>query len=407
MKWARRRPAAAALIAVSAAALLTVLIGGGWYNARLKQANHESAVNLEASQRNLGVANGAVNRMLERVADDLAPIPHTEAIRQRLLDDALAFYRATVRHAVDNADGRVLLAGAYVKIGDIHRLLGATADAEKAYRQAIETAEPLMFQVPADSEYVVTLAGAHNNFGNLLASLGATWMPSRTTVRHWTSCGRCSIAATRRSASKPAACTTISASCSPAKKSCRRPRRRIRRPWPCGRNCWSNFPAMPIMPSTWRSATTIWARCICGRSVAAPAAEAFENADRLFQGIPAGSLLPAQRTAWAKLRSNLGAIRQQQDRGTEAEEAFRRAVKAQAALAADFPAVAAYRDDLAGMYFNLGRQLVGNNKMPAGREAFQQALRLYEALAAESPGDKRLAGEVAQCRKVLTLFGPQ
>ena len=60
------------------------------------------------------------------------------------------------------------------------------------------------------------------------------------------------------------------------------------------------------------------------------------------------------RQELARSHNNLGVLHNDLDKGSKAEEHFRRALGLQEKLAADFPAVAAYCQDLAGTHNNLG-----------------------------------------------------
>ena len=87
----------------------------------------------------------------------------------------------------------------------------------------------------------------------------------------------------------------------------------------------------------------------------------------------------------------------------EAEPILRRCVSIGEALAADFPLVASYREDLAGSYGNLAELLMGMG--PDRREeAIQinsQALKLFQALAVEHPGVPQYRRDVAFVRNNL------
>src|SRR5207253_8680707 len=54
-------------------------------------------------------------------------------------------------------------------------------------------------------------------------------------------------------------------------------------------------------------------------------------------------------------------------------------------LAADFPAVPAYRQDLARSHTNLGALLAGLSKRPEAEAAYRQALAIQDKLAADFP----------------------
>jgi tetratricopeptide (TPR) repeat protein len=70
----------------------------------------------------------------------------------------------------------------------------------------------------------------------------------------------------------------------------------------------------------------------------------------------------------------------------DAEAAHRQAVAIRKKLAAEFPTVPAYRQELAASHNNLGLALVRMGRRPAAEAAHRQALVLFEGLAADFPG---------------------
>ena len=89
------------------------------------------------------------------------------------------------------------------------------------------------------------------------------------------------------------------------------------------------------------------------------------------------------RTARAAFR--VGLIEYRLGRKHESAAAFRRAHDGYAALAAEFPAVPAYRQELALSQDNLGNLLADLGKRPEAEEQYRKALAIQEKLAAESP----------------------
>ena len=102
-----------------------------------------------------------------------------------------------------------------------------------------------------------------------------------------------------------------------------------------------------------------------------------------FAGEKADDEPSRARTAAAAYR--VGPIEYRLGRTAEAAAAFRLAIDGYAKLAAEFPAVPEYRNDLAGSHHNLGNLLTGLGKRPEAEEQYRKALAIEEKLVAEFP----------------------
>ena len=144
------------------------------------------------------------------------------------------------------------------------------------------------------------------------------------------------------------------------------------------RDSWPpTSPPCPTTARTWPAATTTWACCspTSGRRAEA------EAAYRGRPGHPASSwpptsppcpttaaTWPAATTTWACCSRDLG-------QRPEAEAAYRAALALQEQLAADFPAVPDYRQDLASSHNNLGvAARTTSGKRPEAEAAYRAAL---------------------------------
>ena len=74
-----------------------------------------------------------------------------------------------------------------------------------------------------------------------------------------------------------------------------------------------------------------------------------------------------------------------QSKASEAEAKCRAALAIQEGLAADFPAIPGYRDDLAGSRNNLGLLLVGMGKATEAEAEYRGAIAIWERLVADYP----------------------
>jgi tetratricopeptide (TPR) repeat protein/tRNA A-37 threonylcarbamoyl transferase component Bud32 len=146
LKWVRRRPGAAALLG-GAVVLVLVLVGlGVAYNAELQAHNKQLTETVKAkdeqrirAERHYARALAAVDQMLTRIGEErLARLPGFEEERRAILEDALRFCQGLLGAEGQTDPGiKRETAGAYRRTGDIKKMLGRHAGAEKDYLAAL------------------------------------------------------------------------------------------------------------------------------------------------------------------------------------------------------------------------------------------------------------------------------
>ena len=109
-----------------------------------------------------------------------------------------------------------------------------------------------------------------------------------------------------------------------------------------------------------------------------------------------------QRTAAAARK--VGFIESRLGHKVESATAVRMARDGYAALAADFPAVPAYRRDLAGSQNNLGLQLADLGERAEAEGEYRKALAIQEKLAADFPGDPAYRQELDRSHNNLGIL---
>jgi eukaryotic-like serine/threonine-protein kinase len=121
-----------------------------------------------------------------------------------------------------------------------------------------------------------------------------------------------------------------------------------------------------------------------GRRVEAAAAFGLAR-DRFAKLAAEFPAVPAYRQELAVSHHHLGALLKELGKWPQAEEQVRKALGIKEKLAADFPAVPAYRQDLAFSHNTLGTLLRDLGKWPQAEEQHLQALGIQEKLAADFP----------------------
>jgi serine/threonine protein kinase len=129
--------------------------------------------------------------------------------------------------------------------------------------------------------------------------------------------------------------------------------------------------------------------------------EAITLWEKLAAEFPA---VPAYRQHLAGSHNNLGNLLANLGKRPEAEASHRRALELQQKLTAEFPAVPEYAQDLATSHNNLGNLLMDLGQRPEAEEAYRRALDLKEQLAAEFPAVPAYRQDLATSHNNLGLL---
>jgi hypothetical protein len=119
-------------------------------------------------------ARAAVDDMYTRVAEDwLDDAPHLTEVQREFLEKALQFY---LRFGQDHSDAAAMqneTAQAHIRVGRIQTKLGKLAEAEAAFRQAIDRSETLVAVFPQEPKYRAVLAQAYQFLSTVLEAPAA------------------------------------------------------------------------------------------------------------------------------------------------------------------------------------------------------------------------------------------
>jgi serine/threonine protein kinase len=172
-KWMRRhRPLVASAAGSTVVFLVLAVAVLAVSNLRIKEERERADSEKGRAEANLQQAREVVDRMLTRVAKDLARTPRMEKVRRALLVDAMEFYQDFLRQNGTNPKLRFEAALAHSKVAAINADLGRYDLAEEPWRQAITLFEKLTSEFPAVAEYRDNLADCHARIAEVMSRRG-------------------------------------------------------------------------------------------------------------------------------------------------------------------------------------------------------------------------------------------
>jgi serine/threonine-protein kinase len=358
VKWARRRPALAALLLVIMLAAAGLALGGLWHNAQLSAALTRTEEEREHARANYRVAREAVETMLTRVSQQrLAYLPQMEHARRDILKDALAFYLRFLDDNRGDPEARHDTALAYGRVGTINQLLDRHAEAEAAFRQALDLLGQLMVEFPAEPTYRYGQVVQHNDLGLLYRSTGR-FAEAETILRAGLE------VADRLASDFPEA-----------------PRHRRQRAY-----VRNNLGILLEAVGDFAGAEE------CYR-------QAVDEYAALHAAAPAEADYPREL---ALARNNLAVLLTTTGRLDEAARNSEAALALQQKLAGQSQELR-YRWDLARGYLTRGNVLTATSRPGPGRQAMRQAERLCRSLVKDFPGVPAYRRDLLQCRINLGL----
>ncbi|HLQ38548.1 MAG TPA: protein kinase [Planctomycetota bacterium] len=169
-KFVRRHRAA---VWATSAAVVAVGIGLGGAYAYGKQADTQVADARAEAATSQADAMHAVELLLARASDDrLIDAPRSDAPRQALLQDALAFYDKFLRARPADPTLRERRCRTLLKLSKVHWHLGQIGNAESTADEARSEAEALCAAAPTNVAWRALLADAHVRKGRALSQSG-------------------------------------------------------------------------------------------------------------------------------------------------------------------------------------------------------------------------------------------
>lgn len=166
-----RRPVAAAVMVG-----VLALAGFAFSNSRLAAEKKISDANLLLAQRNEDITSEAIDRLGSQIAELLGDIPAANLVRQRLLNETLAYYQRLVPSSTSDApldqEKQLDLATTYGKIGSFQGELGQNADAIESLTKSEAILKRLAQSASEDEKMALQWSISQNNLAQRLASAG-------------------------------------------------------------------------------------------------------------------------------------------------------------------------------------------------------------------------------------------
>lgn len=134
----------------------------------LQARNEELKRERRRAEENLRRSKEAVDRLLTKVAMDLADEPHMEQVRRALLEDALEFYQGFLEQKGADSEIRYGTGLAHLRVADIQRMLGRSEEGITNFDRAEAIFLKLSSEFPLQSEYREQLAHCHLRRGTAL-----------------------------------------------------------------------------------------------------------------------------------------------------------------------------------------------------------------------------------------------
>jgi serine/threonine protein kinase len=388
------------LVAVGAAAAVLLALVVGLSISLYATLEARAAERREANARSdmavfFGLARDAVGNLVDVADQQLAEVPQADAVRRRLLGDAIAFYGALQQRQADDPGLRQDLVAAKVRVGTLQRRLGQTD--ESLATLAAATAELDAILANGAPIAVTQLAiSAHNSLGATFTALGRS-AESRAALARALEL----VAAAR--ADGAAALPELDAT---EARLAANLALEMDHDTPTAlllfeRALACNERALPRQPNLERDhahCSAQYAEALTRAGRVQDAATALGAAAARLQALPPAASVVV-REAEATVHEKLATVLQRLERSAEAKAAQERAIALYHALAEEHPDVIAHADNEAGGWNSLAQMAVAGADLPAAGRYVARAIAIRERLQVTAAVPHRFTMRL--CRSLL------
>jgi tetratricopeptide (TPR) repeat protein len=385
-RWARRHKtvvsAAAALLLAAVAALF---VGSILLERERQRTDFERGL----AVKNYGYAYEAAETMLSRVGDvDLADIPQMEPVRLELLQTAKLQFQKLLEQESKDPEILLLEGRTQARLGDVLEMMGQHEEAERNYRDAIESLQALERQLPGDDRPLRAKARASHGLGILLRKLNRfreaeLWFREAVRLRD------------QLNAKSPGDRELVQA-LSDSRYQLGALLARLVSPTAEDRQLYDRAikdqeVLLDLDPGEPENRLKL-ARYLNNLAILESRRD-LAKADRelrkvldLLAGLDATKAsLPGARWQAARASNNLATLLAGKGRGEEAEKILKQARDTLDRLTAEFPRILQYRRELASIFSNLGRVGRDTKQNELTSEALRRAAELLTDLAERNP----------------------
>ena len=403
-RWSRRHRT---VVRAALVVLVLAVVGLAASTILVYRAQQATSVALTSAESNFEKARGVVDRMLTWAAEDpLAKAPHMEAMRKRVLEEALGFYKGFLEERGEDPKVRQGTAQAHRRVGEIYRLLGEHAKAEVELREAAALQEALVKENPKRAEFMEDLVATCRQLANLLGALGrseegegqilkALALQERLVSlfpeshRHRLDLALVHLNVGQLSSAqgqykqreetyrKAIAILTDNEKVQPESTDCQR----------ALAACYNSLGILLKDSGRYKEAEDAYRQVLMRQ-------EKYSSA----------STDPQQGAENAATQYSLGVILLESGRPESAKSALEEAIVLQSKLVRDYPGIPRYKDELASTHDVMGNLLAGIGQHAEALKAYNEALALHEKLVADFPNVPDYRRELGRSHNNLGIF---
>ncbi|MBL9075877.1 MAG: serine/threonine protein kinase [Planctomycetes bacterium] len=335
-----------------------------------------------------GLARDAIGNLVDTADEQLASLPQADAVRRRMLADAIGFYEALRARQPEALELRVDLVAANQRIGVLQHRLGQSETAIATLQQCATDLQALREEAPREARLQVLAVAVADALARALAAAGRD-----DASRRATEAALAALAAARRDGNAAAFADIDHAEAMLLANLALREEHDLPRALQLYEQALAAH-ARTAAPNARQRREQ--ARC------AGLAAEALTRAGRTadaaavlarsvasLQALDPAAAAPL-REAEAQVQAQFAAVLQRLDRSPEARAALERAIALHHALAEEHPDLPGHADDEAAAWHALAQSLEAAADLPGALAAIEHACTIRAALAERHPTYHRL-----------------